>query len=161
MLRETAMEWEWAPFFSSVGEFYGKRIISTPEDGNIDDILFRTLTLDGDENDKLPFLEILKGPEKLLRTIHDATVGRQLFLTEDGRIGLGPRGLQKHDKVAIVLGCHVPLIFRTTWYFTNLKSKFYVKCDAHEVVGTCCALGCANSAKVFEPKYSLVGEACE
>lgn len=146
-------------FFRSVGEFFGKGIMSTPEDGNIDDILFRTLTLDGDKNDRLPFLEILKGPEKLLRTIHDATVGRQLFMTENGMFGLGPRGLQKHDKVVIVLGCHVPLIFRTAWYFTNLKG--YVKCDAHEVVRTCCDLGCAKSTLVLEPKYNVVGEACE
>jgi hypothetical protein len=133
--------------------------MSTPEDGNIDDILFRTVTVDGDENERLPFLEIPKGTENLLRTIHDVTVGRQLFLTENGMIGLGPRGLQKHDKVVIVLGCHVPLILRTAWYFTDLKS--YVKCDAHEVVETCCGLGCANFTMVLEPKYNLIGEACE
>jgi hypothetical protein len=146
-------------FFPTVGEFYGKGVMGTTEDGSIDDILFRTVTVDGDENDRLPFLEIPKGPEKLLRTIHDATVGRQIFLTENGMIGLGPRGLQKHDKVVIVLGCHVPLIFRTAWYYTDLKG--YVKCDAHEEVRTCCDLGCAKSTMVLEPKYNLVGEACE
>jgi hypothetical protein len=146
-------------FFRSVGEFYGKRVTSTPEDSNIDDILFRIVTVDGVENDRLPFLEIPKGPDKLLRTIHDATVGRQLFMTDSGMIGLGPRGLQKNDKLVIVLGCHVPLILRTAWYFTNLKG--YVKCHAHEVVETCCGLGCAKSTKVLEPKYNLIGEACE
>lgn len=135
------------------------RVTSTPEDSNIDDILFRTVTVDSVENDRLPFLEIPKGPDKLLRTIHDATVGRQLFMTDSGMIGLGPRGLQKHDKLVIVLGCHVPLILRTAWYFTNLKG--YVKCDAHEVVETCCGLGYAKSTKVLEPKYNLIGEACE
>jgi hypothetical protein len=146
-------------FLLSVGQFLGKGFMREPGDGNIDDIFFRTLTLDGDKNDKLPFLKIPKGPEKLLRTIHDATVGRQLFMTENGMFGLGPRGLQKHDKVIIVLGCHVPLILRTEWYFTNLKG--YVKCDAHEVVRTCCDLGCAKSTMVLEPRYNLVGEACE
>lgn len=147
-------------FLSSFGILAGKKVIGTPDD-NFDEILFRTVTLDQYENDTRLFLEIPKASGKLLRSIHDSTVGRQLFLTEDRRIGLGPRGLQKHDKVVIVLGCHVPLIFRTTWYYTNSKSKIYVNCDAHEGVETCCALGCANSAKVLEPKYSVVGEACK
>ncbi|KAM0546750.1 hypothetical protein ACHAPJ_010678 [Fusarium lateritium] len=95
-----------------------------------------------DEYVKRDFLELIVGPEDNLRgrvtwnykklehfmdgfgqvdsretqeisdTITRAVMGRRLFVTKKGRMGLGPSGIQPKDKVVMLSGCQVPLVLR-------------------------------------------------
>ncbi|KAL7621616.1 hypothetical protein AAE478_008942 [Parahypoxylon ruwenzoriense] len=44
--------------------------------------------------------------------VNRAVIGRRFFITKNGRMGLGPPEIEPKDKIAILLGCHVPLILR-------------------------------------------------
>jgi len=46
--------------------------------------------------------------------VNIASDGRRLFVTEKGRLGLGPENLQQGEIVAILLGGQVPFILRVT-----------------------------------------------
>ena len=41
-------------------------------------------------------------------------LNRRMFITQNGLLGLGPRGLAKDDVVCILYGCGVPLVLRPT-----------------------------------------------
>ncbi|KAI5867869.1 HET-domain-containing protein [Durotheca rogersii] len=41
-----------------------------------------------------------------------AVVGRRFFVTKNGRMGLGPPEILPRDRVAILMGCQVPLVLR-------------------------------------------------
>lgn len=41
-----------------------------------------------------------------------AVMGRRFFITKGGRMGLGPPEILPNDQIAILKGCHVPLILR-------------------------------------------------
>lgn len=53
-----------------------------------------------------------------------AVMGRRLFETEDGYLGLGPDDVQEGDIVVIIFGCPMPLIVRDA-------GKRYVSQDSH------------------------------
>ncbi|KAJ3525108.1 hypothetical protein NM208_g11783 [Fusarium decemcellulare] len=60
--------------------------------------------------------------DAVIRTIK----GRQFFTTKQGRMGLAPAGIQIEDRVAIVKGCHVPLILRPVESHWVLVGEAYV-----------------------------------
>lgn len=49
-----------------------------------------------------------------------------LFLTADGRLGIGPHSVQQDDKVVIVRGCRVPLVLRRFRNQYRLVGPIYV-----------------------------------
>ncbi|KAI2602746.1 HET-domain-containing protein [Hypoxylon sp. NC1633] len=55
-----------------------------------------------------------------------AVMGRKFFITKEGLMGLGPPDLQPNDKVAILKGCHVPLILRDTECCMVIIGEAYV-----------------------------------
>lgn len=55
-----------------------------------------------------------------------AVLGRRFFITKDGRMGLGPPEIQLNDRIAILKGCHVPLVLRETGSYMVLVGEAYV-----------------------------------
>lgn len=55
-----------------------------------------------------------------------AVLGRRFFITKNGRMGLGPPDIQPNDQIAILKGCHVPLILRETGDYMALVGEAYV-----------------------------------
>ncbi|XXH02833.1 hypothetical protein Hte_009220 [Hypoxylon texense] len=55
-----------------------------------------------------------------------AVLGRRFFITKNGRIGLGPPDIQLGDQIAILKGCHVPLILRKKGDYMALVGEAYV-----------------------------------
>jgi hypothetical protein len=106
-------------------------------------VLLRTLTLDRDSNGKRMYEEIADDIDETRRSAHRAIVGRIFFRTNQGFIGLGPRGLQVNDYVASIPGCHVPIMLRKGVF---LKDTIKIKCDHHNQVETCSRMGCAKTA---------------
>lgn len=56
-----------------------------------------------------------------------------LFLTVDGTLGTGPRGVQQDDMVCIIRGCRVPLILRLRDAYYSLIGPAYVSGIMHAV----------------------------
>ncbi|RYP44603.1 hypothetical protein DL768_008952 [Monosporascus sp. mg162] len=92
--------------------------------------------------------ELLGTPEWELYTSNlYRTVGRRLFLTERGYVGLGPEHMEKGDAAVVLLGSSVPHILRPD-----------VKTDA--VVGSLQTdVGHEGKVSSVEPRWSYVGEA--
>ncbi|RYP16994.1 hypothetical protein DL766_008994 [Monosporascus sp. MC13-8B] len=75
------------------------------------------------------------------------TIGRKLFLTERGYVGLGPEHMEKGDAVVVLVGSSVPHILRPD-----------VETDS--LVGPSQAnLGLEGKVPSVEPRWSYVGEA--
>ncbi|KAI1455534.1 HET-domain-containing protein [Annulohypoxylon moriforme] len=55
-----------------------------------------------------------------------AVQGRRFFITKRGRMGLGPPEIQPNDNVAILKGCHVPLVLRQTGDYMIVVGEAYV-----------------------------------
>ncbi|KAI1759882.1 HET-domain-containing protein [Hypoxylon sp. FL1150] len=55
-----------------------------------------------------------------------AVLGRLFFITKDGRMGLGPPQIQPGDHIAILKGCHVPLVLREAGDYMVLVGEAYV-----------------------------------
>ena len=52
--------------------------------------------------------------------VNAMTLGRVLFRTRNGYIGLGPSSIKSGDKACVVLGCRSPLILRPNDYQSNV-----------------------------------------
>ncbi|KAI1211976.1 HET-domain-containing protein [Annulohypoxylon truncatum] len=55
-----------------------------------------------------------------------AILGRRFFITKRGRMGLGPPEIQPNDHIAILKGCHVPLVLRETGDHMIVVGEAYV-----------------------------------
>jgi hypothetical protein len=64
-------------------------------------------------------------------TIATICKGRTLFVTEDGRIGVGPDILQKGDEICIFYGAHTPFVVRP------IKSVLVNVGNYYQLVGEC------------------------
>jgi hypothetical protein len=144
-------------FQGILGVVRGKSIILLDED-DLTSVLFRTLTLDRDSSGKRIYKEIADDIDEVRRSAHSAMVGRIYFRTKEGFIGLGPRGLEVDNWVALIPGCHVPIILRKSAF---LQGKIQIKCDHHEQVETCSSMGCAKTAALLHERFEVVGEACK
>jgi hypothetical protein len=144
-------------FQGILGVVRGKSIILLDED-DLTSVLFRTLTLDRDSSGKRIYKEIADDIDEVRRSAHSAMVGRIFFRTKEGFIGLGPRGLEVDNWVALIPGCHVPIILRKSAF---LQGKIQIKCDHHEQVETCSSMGCAKTAALLHERFEVVGEACK
>ncbi|KAI1449094.1 HET-domain-containing protein [Annulohypoxylon stygium] len=55
-----------------------------------------------------------------------AVLGRRFFNTKKGRMGLGPPEIKPNDQIAILKGCHVPLILRQVGDYMIVVGEAYV-----------------------------------
>ncbi|KAI0886291.1 HET-domain-containing protein [Annulohypoxylon maeteangense] len=55
-----------------------------------------------------------------------AVLGRRFFITKGGRMGLGPPEIQPKDQIAILKGCHVPLVLRQAGDYMIVIGEVYV-----------------------------------
>ncbi|KAF2805103.1 HET-domain-containing protein [Mytilinidion resinicola] len=53
-------------------------------------------------------------------------IGRCVFTTVEGNLGLGPRDMQKNDLVCIIFGCRLPIILRKDGRYYTLIGPAYV-----------------------------------
>jgi hypothetical protein len=135
----------------------GKSFIHLQGDGSTCSLL-RTMTLDRDSQGKRKYEEIANDPNEIWESIGRAIVGRVFFRTAGGFIGLGPRQLKANDQVAIIPGCHVPMILRKTLF---LEDVFENTCEVHEQTEVCSTLGCAKKEVIIRTSFRVVGEACK
>ncbi len=83
--------------------------IIVPAGQNGADGVFRSLTQDRDAEGQRTYDDIANEPAEITRSMHRAVIGRRLFRTKEGFVGLGPRRLKVNDLVMLVPGCHVPV----------------------------------------------------
>ncbi|KAI1409895.1 HET-domain-containing protein [Hypoxylon sp. FL1857] len=65
-----------------------------------------------------------------------AVLGRRFFITKRGRMGLGPPEIQPGDQVAILKGCHVPLLLRQAGDHMILVGEAYVSAMMNAELGS-------------------------
>ncbi|KAI1137507.1 HET-domain-containing protein [Hypoxylon sp. FL0543] len=65
-----------------------------------------------------------------------AVLGRRFFITKRGRMGLGPPEIQPNDHVAILKGCHVPLILREAGDHMLVVGEAYVSAMMNNELGS-------------------------
>jgi hypothetical protein len=71
-------------------------------------VLEGDLDLDGPETD-LPI-----DMKRIIDLMRHFCPGRCLFVCADGRVGMGPRGIQSGDLVVVLIGCPAPIVLRPT-----------------------------------------------
>ena len=81
------------------------------------DYLFMRQCLQGFTNAKTPTLRGYDHPAipdlmEYVNNVINACQGRQFFSTQGGRIGLGPSGIRKRDRVCVFYGARTPYILR-------------------------------------------------
>jgi len=57
-------------------------------------------------------------------------IGRRIFTTENGLVGLAPLGTRENDSICVLLGCRLPVVLRET-FIPSVANRTY------EVVGMC------------------------
>ncbi|RYP09771.1 hypothetical protein DL765_008327 [Monosporascus sp. GIB2] len=75
------------------------------------------------------------------------TIGRKLFLTERGYVGLGPEHMEKGDAVVVLVGSSVPHILRPDVDTDSLGGSSQM------------SVGHEGKVSTAEPRWSYVGEA--
>jgi hypothetical protein len=95
-----------------------------PENKDKLDMMMCTTILAPALSSSLTWREVLNGlPEDLVNAgpvearryvkhCHLFLVGRCIFVTEQGHIGLAPAGTQKRDVVSVLFGCRFPVVLR-------------------------------------------------
>lgn len=132
--------------------------IIVPAGQNGADGVLRSFTLDRDAEGERTYDEIAKEPPEIRRSMHRAGVGRRLFRTKEGFVGLGPGRLKAHDLVTLVPGCHVPITLRQSIY---VRDRTKMNCNSHMEVEVCLGLECAKDRVVVALRYEVIGETCE
>jgi hypothetical protein len=131
-----------------------RTFLGLPDDDGVSAIL-RTVTLDRNAKGDKTFRD--SSPSELLESLKRAMAGRKFFITNSGYIGLGPVWMTEDDVVALVPGCHVPIILREGVFgicqacMPCLNGQRW-KCEKES---------CMRRTWVTFPQYDLVGEACE
>ena len=64
--------------------------------------------------------------QKRCHAITRTTMGRCFFTTKDGRLGLCPAKVQKDDTIAVLKGCHAPVIIRARQDHWVIVGEAYV-----------------------------------
>jgi hypothetical protein len=59
-------------------------------------------------------------------TVTRAVMGRRIFITNRGHMGLAPSSIIVGDMVCVILGCQVPLIIRNVNRYQVLVGEAYV-----------------------------------
>ncbi|KAM3075364.1 hypothetical protein ACMFMG_007198 [Clarireedia jacksonii] len=90
-------------------------------------------------------------PLDIDNAIQLATIRRRLFITDGGRIGLGPAKMQVGDRLSILLGGHTPFILRPADPPKSFKRHpGYLSNRFFEVVGDAYAHGLMNGEAMIE-----------
>ena len=113
--------------------------------------------MDRDAEGQRTYDDIANEPAETTRSMHRAVIGRRLFRTKEGFVGLGPRRLKVNDLVMLVPGCHVPITLRAS---VIVKDRKIVKYDSHMEIEVCLGLGCAKNGIVVAQRNEVIGETC-
>jgi hypothetical protein len=85
-----------------------------------------------------------------------AVTNRALFVTDDGKMGLGPASIAKGDKIYILPGGRLPFVLRNVEPPENLDDRLYfARSKAYTVVGDCFFHGAMDCALGFSQQGSL------
>ncbi|KAJ3466462.1 hypothetical protein MRS44_004026 [Fusarium solani] len=85
-----------------------------------------------------------------------AVTNRALFVTDDGKMGLGPASIAKGDKIYILPGGRLPFVLRNVEPPGNLDDRLYfARSKAYTVVGDCFFHGAMDGALGFSQQGSL------
>lgn len=84
---------------------------------------------------------------------HKTIVGRSLVLTSEHYVGWAPPGASLEDIVAVIPGCHVPIVLRRICGCSGINKESAPALDAERLHGP----GLDKSL----PLFSVVGEACK
>jgi hypothetical protein len=90
--------------------------ILNPDGESITEVLLRTMAIDRTAEGELLSPEaansIITPDNPMFRSCGRALPGRMLFTTSAGFLGLGPQAVEKDDVIAVIFGCHVPMVLR-------------------------------------------------
>jgi len=73
--------------------------------------------------------------------------GRMMFTTNAGFLGLGPQVTQKDDAIAVIFGCHVPMVLR--------PKKIGYETICFEVIGEAYMLSNYPDTAPYSPKLTI------
>ena len=83
--------------------------------------------------------DVAAGCRVYLAVISLFCIGRSLFITEEGYIGLAPRAAKPGDRVCVLLGADSPFLLHPTGN------------NQYELVGNCCAYGIMSGEALLGP----------
>lgn len=106
-------------------------------------------TFEGKKTDDLEALRRPRWVENLQRVD-----GRSILLTRKGHVGWAPPASEIDDIIAVVTGCHVPLVIRRVHVEKFMDADLVVTHDASECTRPAC-----EAEK--PPFYRIIGEACQ
>ncbi|KAK8127080.1 uncharacterized protein PG998_002839 [Apiospora kogelbergensis] len=125
--------------------------------------------------DGQPIQEGDDGADEFHRASSDAQLGWRFFITEEGRIGIGPKDMRVGDDVAILCGSQVPFVLRQSprkprpcqnampeTLFTKNQQQQYISAgrDANEeLLQTLKGDDARVCNRVHWPCYTVVGDA--